>query len=78
MGKIIDDLATSAGHEVILTIDAYNQEKMTSAALQQADVAIEFSRPEAAVANIKSCFDAGIPVVCGTTGWLDQMENAAV
>lgn len=75
MGKVIDDLATAAGHEIVLTIDAYNQEKMTSVALQEADVAIEFSRPEAAVENIKSCLDAGIPIVCGTTGWLDKIEE---
>jgi 4-hydroxy-tetrahydrodipicolinate reductase len=60
---------------VVLTIDEHNTETITLSDLQQADVAIEFSRPEAAFGNIQRCIDAGLPVISGTTGWLDQMET---
>ncbi len=76
MGKTIKTLAEAAGDEVVLTIDLNNKEDLTAEKLQQADVAIEFSRPETAYENVRTCLLAGVPVVCGTTGWLDKMEEA--
>ena len=68
MGQTIDRLAMDLGHEVVLR---YTGDGPTPD-LSTADVAIEFSVPEAAAGNLSSCFEADIPVVCGTTGWLDQ------
>lgn len=73
MGRAIDGLAASEGCEIILRIDRDNPEDF--ARLGEADAAIEFSQPESAVANILRCFEAGVPVVSGTTGWLDRMEE---
>ncbi|PHI19194.1 4-hydroxy-tetrahydrodipicolinate reductase [Lewinellaceae bacterium SD302] len=69
MGKTIDELALAAGHEVVLRSSRPAEDR---AQLIQADVAIEFSRPEYALENIELCLQAGIPVVCGTTGWLTK------
>lgn len=66
MGQIIDEVATSRGHEVVARL----KETPTKELLNNADVVIEFSLPEVAFQNIKTCLDLGIPVVCGTTGWL--------
>lgn len=76
MGKTIEKLALEAGHEVILKIDSRNQSSLTGENLRKADVAIEFSRPETAFENIKTCLKAGIPVVVGTTAWLDKLDEA--
>ena len=73
MGRIIESLATAAGDEVVLTVDHHNRETISAADLAGADVAIEFSRPEAAVANVELCLAAGVPVVVGTTGWLNDL-----
>ncbi|MEM9835557.1 MAG: 4-hydroxy-tetrahydrodipicolinate reductase [Bacteroidota bacterium] len=75
MGRIIEQLATTQGAEIVLKVDASNRADITTTDLQQADVAIEFSRPEAAVENIKLGLAAGIPVVCGTTGWLAELPQ---
>lgn len=72
MGKAIEEIALQKGHTIVLTIDDQNLNKLTKENLQQADVAIEFTMPQSAVANIMQCFDASVPVVCGTTGWLEQ------
>jgi 4-hydroxy-tetrahydrodipicolinate reductase len=71
MGKAIEKIATSKGHEII---GRFSSQGIDNELLKLADVAIEFSKPEAAVANIKACFEAGIPVICGTTGWLGEKE----
>lgn len=76
MGKTIKSLAEQAGDEVVLTIDVENKAHFTADNLRLADVAIEFTRPETALENVRTCLEAGIPVVCGTTGWLDGMEEA--
>lgn len=76
MGKTIEQLAVDAGHEVVLKIDLDNADDLTSENLKQADVAIEFTRPETAFENITFCFKAGVPVVSGTTAWLDRFEEA--
>ncbi len=75
MGKAIEAIAMEKGHQVILKIDINNIEELTSENLKKCDVAIEFTNPDNAVKNILQCFDAGIPVVCGTTGWLDSFEE---
>lgn len=75
MGKAIEEIALSKGHNVVLTIDDQNLADLTKENLKKADVAIEFTVPESAVTNILLCFDAGVPVVCGTTGWLQQKKN---
>jgi 4-hydroxy-tetrahydrodipicolinate reductase len=72
MGKEIEQIALSRGHSITLKIDIQNQEELTIENLKQADVAIEFTSPATAVNNYRLCFDAGIPVVSGTTGWLEQ------
>ncbi|MBK8653476.1 MAG: 4-hydroxy-tetrahydrodipicolinate reductase [Haliscomenobacter sp.] len=75
MGKIIAKLAEEAGHTIALVIDRDNLDELTSGRLSEAEVAIEFSQPESAVGNITACLEAGLPVVCGTTGWLDHLEE---
>ena len=75
MGKEIEKIALDRGHEIILKIDITNPEELTIANLQKADAAIEFTTPDSAVANYKLCFEAGIPVVSGTTGWLENLPE---
>ncbi len=75
MGKKIEELAQAAGHEFILKIDLDNRHTLTPESLRQADVAIEFSEPASAVENIKMCLTNGIPIVSGTTGWLEQYST---
>lgn len=74
MGKAIEEIAKNRGHEIVLKLEEdisnYQLEKM------DIDVAIDFSVPEAAFKNITTCFKQNIPVVCGTTGWLDDYEKA--
>ncbi len=72
MGKEIEQIAVSRGHSVVLKIDVDNQHDLTVENLAKADVAIEFTIPTSAVGNYRICFEAGVPVVSGTTGWLDQ------
>ena len=72
MGKEIEQIALSRGHTVILKFDIQNQDELTTDNLAQADVAIEFTGPATAVQNYLVCFGAGVPVVSGTTGWLDR------
>ena len=74
MGKAIEEIALQKGHSVALKIDDQNLDDLTKENIRKADVAIEFTTPESAAQNILLCFDAGIPVVCGTTGWLAQMN----
>ncbi len=71
MGQTIERIAIERGHEIVLKKDEFN----TYDGLSSADVAIDFSIPTAAVDNISSCFHAGVPVVSGTTGWLDRYEE---
>ena len=74
MGKAIEVIAVERGHTVGLKIDISNLDQFTANNLQQCDVAIEFTGPETAAENIIRCLDAGVPVVCGSTGWLHQLE----
>jgi 4-hydroxy-tetrahydrodipicolinate reductase len=72
MGKTIERLAVERGHEIVLKID----NDIDNADLNQADVAIDFSIPDAAFNNITACFKKQVPVVSGTTGWLKRYDEA--
>lgn len=69
MGHIIESFALQRGHEIVCIIDKDNTHDFTSEAFASADVAIEFTTPKTAETNILQAWKAGIPVVCGTTGW---------
>ena len=71
MGKIIEKIAEERGHKVVFKI----QSGKTNYDIKQADMAIDFSVPSAAVANIKEALNNQIPVVCGTTGWLNHYDE---
>ncbi len=71
MGQTIEGLAIKKGHEVVLRVNSKNN--IDTVDVGVADVAIEFSRPETAYKNVMSCFNANVPVVCGTTGWYDKL-----
>ncbi len=75
MGHEIEAIALQRGHEVILTIDKNNLHELEGAKMKEVDVAIEFTFPESAVSNYMKCFNAGVPVVSGTTGWLEQLPK---
>jgi 4-hydroxy-tetrahydrodipicolinate reductase len=72
MGKTIESLAVKKGHRIAGIIDIHNQEEIKQV---EADVAIEFSRPEAAYENVLRCIERKLPVVCGTTGWLEKKKE---
>jgi len=72
MGKIIERIALERGHTIAGRIDIDNPQDLDTA---EADVAIEFSRPEAAFDNVRRCLNRKIPVVCGTTGWLERKKE---
>lgn len=71
MGQVIERIAIERGHEIVLKKDEHN----TYDGLSNADVAIDFSVPAAAVANISACFHNNVPVVSGTTGWLEHYDQ---
>jgi len=71
MGQVIEKIALQRGHEIVLRKSIED----TFDGLENADVAIDFSAPDAAVANISAALKLGIPVVSGTTGWLSEYEN---
>ena len=73
MGHIIEAIALNRGHEIVCIIDKDNTNDFSSAAFASADVAIEFTTPHTAEQNILRAWEAGVPVVCGTTGW--NVEN---
>ena len=75
MGKAIEAIALERGHTIPLKIDISNQEHFTKENLQAADAVIEFTGPHSARENIIKCLDAGIPIVSGSTGWLDDWET---
>ncbi len=75
MGKAIEEIAVQKGHEIVLKINSTNTDDLITANLQKADVAIEFTSPHTAVQNIKKCLDANLPVVSGSTGWLEKRNE---
>jgi len=74
MGKEIEKTAFERGHSVPLIVDIDNSGDLTIENIKKCDAIIEFSTPESAVPNYLECFEAGVPVVSGTTGWLKQRE----
>ena len=75
MGKETEKIALSRGPQLVSIIDIDNPEDMDSEAFLTADAAIEFTQPEAAMANYRNCFERHIPVVAGTTGWLQHLDE---
>ena len=72
MGKAIEEIALQRGHSIGLVADMHNGIENNAVKLKNCDVAIEFSTPQSAVNNILNCINNGVPVVCGTTGWLKE------
>lgn len=73
MGKVIERIALERGHEIVLRKDSHD----TFEGLENADVAIDFSIPDAAVGNISACLNKNLPVISGTTGWLEHYHDVA-
>lgn len=77
MGRAIEALAQSRGHQIAGIIDPSQPDtKLTDFGPHNADVAIEFTHPDAAFANVTACLRQGLPVVCGSTGWLHHFGEA--
>ena len=78
MGHMIESIARERGHEIVSIIDQNNLDEFESNAFASADVAIEFTTPQTAADNILRAWEAGVPVVCGTTGWdVEAMRREA-
>ncbi len=75
MGREIERIARDRGHEIVAIIDMNEEEKFHSDEFKSADVAIEFTSPASAFQNYMHAFEAGVPVVSGTTGWLDRIDQ---
>lgn len=75
MGKAIEEVALKRGHTIVCKISSKNPQEFNPKILQWADVAIEFSTPESAFSNIKQCLEAEVPVISGTTGWLNKKDE---
>jgi len=75
MGKEIEKIALSRGNKIVLIVDVNNADTYTLEELKKADAAIEFSTPETAIKNIYKCFEANVPIVVGTTGWLNRLDE---
>ncbi|WP_099464745.1 MULTISPECIES: 4-hydroxy-tetrahydrodipicolinate reductase [Parabacteroides] len=75
MGKTIEQIALDRGHQIVSIVDVNNPEEIHSDAFKSADVAIEFTTPATAFDNYMKCFAANVPVVSGTTGWLDHIDE---
>ncbi len=72
MGKEIERIAMERGHQIVSKIDIENPDDLISLTNKEVDVAIEFSNPISAFSNIMKCIEKQIPIVCGTTGWLEK------
>jgi len=75
MGKAIEEIALSRGHKILLTIDEHNLSDFNKENIDTCDVAIEFTGPHTAYDNVKKALGFDIPLVCGSTGWLDKLEE---
>ena len=75
MGQIIEQFAMERGHDVVLKVNADNLDELTILNLKNADVAIDFSTPDSVLQNIALCFDAGVAIVVGTTGWYGRLQE---
>jgi 4-hydroxy-tetrahydrodipicolinate reductase len=76
--QTIEEIALSKGHEIVLKIDAATTSDFTKENIQKAQVAIEFTGPHTAFENITKCIEWGVPVISGSTGWLDNFEQAKI
>lgn len=72
MGKVIEKIALDRGHTIVARIDVNNRQDFEALTTAQVDAVIEFSHPSSAFENVKACINKGFPVVCGTTGWLEN------
>lgn len=75
MGKAIEEIALQRGHEIVLKVNDENLADFNEANLKKADVAIEFTGPHSAFDNVKQALTWGIPLVCGSTGWLEKWKE---
>ena len=75
MGKAIEEIAIQRGHQVVLKIDEFSIKDFTAENIKKADVAIEFTNPHSAYENIRKTIEWGVPVVSGSTGWTDKLEE---
>src|SRR5689334_15257882 len=75
MGKAIEEIARKRNHEITFIIDHYNYQDLKKVTPGSVDVAIEFTQPDSAYNNLMFCIDNGIPVVSGTTGWLEKKKE---
>jgi len=78
MGRVIEKVAESRGHNIVARIDVNNPQEFGHLTTSEVDAVIEFSHPSSAFQNVKSCLEKGFPVVCGTTGWLESKPEAEV
>lgn len=76
MGKAIEEIALHRAHEIVLKIDEYNADEFNKENISKADVAIEFTGPHSAYENVKKVLEFNIPLVCGSTGWLQKLDEA--
>jgi 4-hydroxy-tetrahydrodipicolinate reductase len=75
MGHTIERIALERGHQIVLRVTSESRPGLSAEDLRAADVAIEFTSPESAKGNVLLCHEAGVPVVCGTTGWGDELAR---
>lgn len=75
MGREIEKILRERGHEIALVIDCDNAHELDAEHLQGIDVALEFTTPATAYGNIRRCIECHVPVVSGTTGWTDRLEE---
>jgi 4-hydroxy-tetrahydrodipicolinate reductase len=76
MGQMIEEIAVQRGHQVVLKVNIDNVEDFNQQNMAKADVAIEFTGPDSAYENVKQCFEFGVPVVSGSTGWNNKLDEA--
>ena len=76
MGKMIEQIALSRGHEIVCIIDIDNQQDLEGEAFASADVAIEFTTPTTAYSNYLKAWKAGVKVVSGSTGWMKEWQDS--
>ena len=75
MGRAIEEIAINRGHEIVLKIDEYNLADFNKNNIATANVAIEFTGPHSAYDNVKKALEFDVPLVCGSTGWLDRIDE---
>jgi 4-hydroxy-tetrahydrodipicolinate reductase len=75
MGKAIEEIALKRGHEIVAALDLHNMHEFTKENISKADAVIEFTSPHSAYDNVKKCIEFGVPVVCGSTGWTEKLNE---